>query len=119
MLVRNKVGDGYVYTFTLWAYPGHEQFQKFTATWVEELACEAAEKDVYVIDDSREVFWTRWVDGDKTTVMLLNTDWTEKNNVKDVVLVADGYAYELQVTERKILIAEIENGEVNVEEYEL
>ena len=119
MLVRNKVGDGYVYTFTLWAYPGHEQFQKFTATWVEELACEAAEKDVYVIDDSREVFWTRWVDGDKTTVMLLNTDWTEKHNVKDVVLVADGYAYELEVTERKLLVAEIENGEVNVEEFEL
>ena len=119
MLVRHKLGEGYVYTFTLWAYPGHEQFQRFAATWVEELACEAAERDAYVIDDSREVFWTRWVDGDKTTVMLLNTDWTEAGNEKDVILVADGAAYELCVKERTILIADIENGEVNVEEYSL
>ena len=117
MLVKNKVGEGYVYTFTMWAYPGHEQFQKFAATWVELLAAETAEKDVYVIDDSREVFWTRWVDGDKTTVMLLNTDWTEKGNIKEVALVADGMAYELAVKERSVLIVDIENGEVNAEEY--
>ena len=117
MLVRNKVGDGWVYTFTMWAYSGHEQFQKFAATWVELLAAEAAERDVYVIDDSREVFWTRWVDGDKTTVMLLNTDWTEKGNIKEVALVADGMAYELAVKERSVLIVDIENGEVNAEEY--
>jgi len=118
MLVRNKVGDGYVYTFTMWAYAGHEQFQKFAATWVELLSAETAERDVYVIDDSREVFWTRWVDGDKTTIMLLNTDWTEKGNVKDVAIVADGMAYEVAVKERAILIVDIENGEVNAEEYE-
>lgn len=118
MLVRNKVGDGYVYTFTMWAYPGHEQFQKFAATWVELLSAEAAEKDVYVIDDSGEVFWTRWVDGDKTTIMLLNTDWTEKGNVKDVAIVSDGMAYEVAVKERALLVVDIENGEVNAEEYE-
>ena len=76
MLVKKQVGNGFVYTFTLWAYPGHEEFQKFCAWWVKALAEESL-PDVYVEDASGEVFWTRWIDGEKQILMLLNTDWTE------------------------------------------
>jgi hypothetical protein len=117
MLVRNKVGDGEIYTFTLWAYAGHEQFQKFAATWVEIISSTAAKSEAYLIDESREVFWTRWVDSKKTTMMILNTDWTKKGNVKNVTLVSDKITYNLSVKERSILIVNIENKEISTEEF--
>lgn len=116
MLVKKQVGKGTVYTFTIWAYPGHEQFQTFCATWVMELARKSL-PDVYVEDPSKEVFWTRWVDEEKQIVMLLNTDWTEKYNVKEVVLVADGRKQIVQVKERSAVIVEISNREIQITEH--
>ncbi len=118
MLVKNKVGAGEVYTFTAWAYPGHEQFMRFSATWVEQLA-KATLPDTYVEDESGEVFWTRWVDGDTERIMLLNTDWSKPGNEKAVTLVAGGARHALSVKEQTVLIAEVKDGKVTAEAYTL
>ena len=118
MLVRKKVGKGYVYTFTLWAYPGHEMFMKFSATVLKALAAEAL-PDISVTDESGEVFWTRWVDGDTTILMLLNTDWTAKGNVKPVT-VNYGYApLHVDVKEREALVITIKDRSVSAKRYTL
>ncbi len=118
MLVRNRVGRGWVYTFTFWAYPGHEQFMSFSAAWVARLA-KLTLPETHVEDESGEVFWTRWEDGDTTRIMLLNTDWTVPGNRKTVRLVANGERRELEVREGTLLVCEIGNGKSSITEYTL
>lgn len=115
MLVRYKLGKGYVYTLTLWAYPGHEKFQSFCASVVAKLSEETLD-DVYVKDESNEVFWSVWDDEGRKKVMLINTDWTQKGNVKTVTLVADGKEHIINVAERELVIASLENG-VKIENF--
>ena len=116
LVVRNKLGKGYVYTMTIWAYPGHEKFQKLSASWISYLSQKAL-PDIYVEDVTGEVFWTRWVDGEKTIIMLLNTDWTVPSNEKKVNLVFEGNKKEIAVKEGVLTIVEVENGEVTVKEF--
>lgn len=102
LLVRYKLGEGWVYTFTIWAYPGHEKFQKFCATVVAALA-EDVRGEYYVEDESREIFWTRWEntdDGADALLMLLNTDWSGKDNVKTVTVQTPELSMEVDVPER-------------------
>ena len=115
LLVRRRLGKGYVYTLTAWAYPGHEKFREFSAAWVAHLA-KIAMPEIYVVDETEEVFWTRWQDGDTTTVMLLNTDWTTPYNEKKVKLVVNGKEMNITVTEREIVMAEI-SSDVKVERF--
>jgi len=103
MLVRNRCGKGFVYTFTLWAYPGHEEFQEFCAAWIAKLAKESL-PEIHIEDPSGEIFWTRWVDGDRTVLMLLNTDWTKKNNEKQLTLHTPTQQKVLTVKERTALL---------------
>ena len=114
MLVRNKVGKGWVYTFTIWAYPGHEDFQNFCAAWIADLA-KKAQPAVHVDDPSGEVFWTRWVDGEDTIVMLLNTDWTKYANEKAITLHTPNGAYPVSVREREAQIIRIKKDGLETE----
>ena len=109
MLVRNRLGRGWVYTFTLWAYPGHERFQRFCAAWVENLSRQA-QKDLYVTDPSGEVFWTVWQDGEQTRLYLLNTDWTEPGNEKQVTLHFEGREASLTVPEGQLTEVMLSDG---------
>lgn len=118
MLVKKQVGKGTVYTFTIWAYPGHEQFQKFSAAWTMELSKRAL-PDVLVEDPSKEIFWTRWEDGDKTILMLLNTDWTVKGNIKYVNIVSGSKKWSMPIKERTAVIVEVENGQMMFNVYSL
>jgi len=119
LLVKYALGDGFVYTFTFWAYPGHELFQKFSAGYVEYLAKKATD-DYYVYDESKEVFWTVWEEDNKRTFMLLNTDWSEKDNVKKVRVIDNGYSYDVMVKERKLAMVESDkSGRFTVAEYGL
>ncbi len=111
MLVRNRLGDGYVYTLTLWAYPGHELFRSFSASVLSALAGETL-TGTYVEDKSGEVFWTRYEEEDGAeTLMLLNTDWTLKGNEKPVTLRFGGKSLDTAVREREALIVRIKDGE--------
>ena len=118
MLVRKPLGKGWVYTLTLWAYPGHEAFMQFSASALSRLAGECL-PDIHVCDPSGEVFWTRWVDGDATVLMLLNTDWTQAGNEKAVTLLCGGASLPLRVKEREALIVTAEGGEVKQERFTL
>ena len=118
MLVRYPLGKGFVYTFTLWAYPGHEKFMRFAAAWVARLA-EDNKSEICVEDASGEVFWTLWEDGDTTRVYLLNTDWTTEGNTREVMLVTPHGRTKLCVEERTVLMATVSGEGVSVETYKL
>ena len=118
MLVRNKVGKGYVYTFTVWAYAGHEQFQTFSASWVSKLA-EENKLDIYINDSSNEVFWTVWENENEKTVYILNTDWVEKGNTKLVTLVHNGKEEMLSIKERCLTVVRLTENSINTEEYSI
>lgn len=111
MLVKHTLGKGTVYTFTLWAYPGHELFQSFSASVIAHL-CDTHKSDMYVEDTSGEVFWTRWDDGDTTTLMLLNTDWTVEGNQKAVKIVTPNDEKAVWVTEQAVLFVHITDGKI-------
>ncbi len=105
LLVRHSVGAGWVYTLTFWAYPGHEKFQRLSAAVVSGLASEAR-GEYFVADDSREVFWTVWQDtgdGADAQLLLLNTDWSGKDNAKRVLIHAGSWGFETSVREREAL----------------
>ena len=107
MLVRNKVGKGYVYCLTLWAYPGHEKFQRFSACVLEQLAADNR-PDICVEDSSKEVFWTLWQQDDgHSCLMLLNTDWTTKANEKTVKVHTPNGDFTLVVREGAALLVNI------------
>lgn len=118
LVVRNKVGNGYVYTLTIWAYPGHESFSKLSAVYLAKLAKEAREGS-YVEDESGEVFWSRWVAGDTEYIKILNTDWTKKDNIKTVTLVSGSKRQTLDIKEGVLTVAEISNGRVEIQTYSL
>ena len=117
MLVRKKLGKGYVYTLTLWAYPGHELFMNFSASILARLSEKTLGK-IWVEDASGEIFWTRWENEGATTLMLLNTDWTEKYNEK-AVKVHYGYdaTLNISVKEREALVITIKDRDVKANRY--
>ena len=94
LVIRNKVGKGYVYTLAFWAYPGHETFQKLSATWLEYLAKQTLDKrNVKVIEPSRDLFWTEWQDENGSVLMLLNTDWTNDGIQQNCRVKANGLSW--------------------------
>lgn len=117
MLVKHRLGKGYVYTFTLWAYPGHEKFQNFCACVIAKLSEETL-NDVYVKDETKEVFWSVWDDNGHKKVMLLNTDWTKKGNIKTATLIENGREHSIAVPERELVIVSLEN-EIKTENFTL
>ena len=118
MLVRKPLGKGWVYTFTLWAYPGHERFQRFCAAWVQQLAKEAR-GSFYTEDPSGEVFWTLWENGGQQRMYLLNTDWSQPGNEKEILLHFDGQEERMFVREGVVTLVTLENGRLQREEYRL
>ncbi len=118
MLVKKPLGKGWVYTFTLWAYPGHEQFQRFCAAWIAELA-KSALPQTYLEDPSGEVFWTRWEQDESTVLMVLNTDWTAPGNEKQVTLHTQTQQIPLSVREQTLLVVTIQDGAAKIQEYTL
>ena len=115
MLIRNKCGKGYFYTFTFWAYPGHNEAQDFCAAWVAGLS-EDAQGDITVEDPSREVFWSVWQEGEKTVVYLVNSDWTAKGNIKKINLNRGAKRLCLAIRERQLTKVTFEK-DVKVERF--
>ena len=102
-------GKGWVYTLTIWAYPGHEKFQQFSAVVTAALA-QDVRGDYFVEDASKEIFWTHWQgadDGSDALLMLLNTDWTSKNNVKTATIHTPDWAFEIDIPERDMRFVRI------------
>ncbi len=115
LLIRNKCGKGYFYTFTFWGYPGHEQAQEFAAAWVAKLA-EEAQETFRIEDESREVFWTVWQEDGTQKVYLLNTDWSTKGNTKKITLWRKNQPLPLTINERELTVVTFD-GSVKVERF--
>ena len=110
MVLCHKIGKGYVYCLALWAYPGHEKFQLFSATWLARLAAQN-KGDIAVDDPSKEVFWTIWRQDDgKQCLMLLNTDWTTSGNTKKVQVHTPATSFPLDVQEGNALMVILDDN---------
>ncbi len=109
LVVKYKLGRGYVYTFTYWAYPAHERFEDLSAAYIAHLAA-AARDDEYIKDPSGEVFYTRREKNGTVSFMLINTDWTVKGNTKTVKLITPECERFIDVTERTLVTVEIKDG---------
>ena len=104
LLVKYDLGKGCVYTLTLFAYPGHERVQQLSAAVTAYLAARSR-GDIYVEDFSHEVFWNcRRESENVARVNLLNTDWSERGNVKVVTLFTPGVIADFEVKEREALM---------------
>ncbi|MBO5899805.1 MAG: hypothetical protein J6Q80_03640, partial [Lentisphaeria bacterium] len=101
LVVRHRYGKGTVYLLTAYAYFGHEDIRQIMANLVALLAQDNL-PECSVEDASREVFWNMWDESkDVKRIMLLNTDWTEKSNIKPVTVKAAGFVFDTEVKERK------------------
>ena len=118
MLVKFPLGDGYVYTFTIWAYPGHEQFKQFSADWINQFLSDARGA-TYIEDSTGDVFWTTWVDGNITHIMALNTDYTKKDNLKRCKLMINNRPSAITVKEGVCSVYTIVSGTFTTKEYTL
>ena len=67
-------------------------------------------------DDSKEVFWSVWQEGDKQTVYLLNTDWSTKGNAKKITLWRENQPLSLEIKERELTVVTYDDG-VKVETF--
>lgn len=100
LIVRHRLGKGFVYLLCTWAYPGHEALKTFLYRFLCALIGRAVPRAVSVADPSGEVYWSIWT-ADKTAgkLYLLNTDWTSSGNVRNVTVRAGGCSFPFAVPE--------------------
>lgn len=100
LLVRHKVGKGFVYLLCAWAYPGHEILSNLVSSWTAKLA-EEYRGEYYINDPSMEVFWNAWQEDSCHKFMLLNTDWASPAGKKTVTVHIPGFEFTSTVVERQ------------------
>ncbi len=106
LLVRRRYGAGMVYTLCVYAYPGHEKLSRVMAGVIAMLARENR-NEIYVENQDDEIFWNTRQDEFGHTVMLLNTDWTAKGNIRKCTLFSGAARADIAVTEGKISILKV------------
>jgi hypothetical protein len=79
LLVRHKIGGGYVYLLTAYAYPGHEALKdvmpKILLTLIGHTK---STRTINVTGKTDEVYWSNWEkDSTSGRVYILSTDWTK------------------------------------------
>ena len=107
LIIEHRLGKGKVYLLTAWAYPGHDRLQQLCASFIAKLATESRGK-YYVEDSSSEIFWTMWNEsGEVNKMMLLNTDWSSRANIKPVKIITPSGSFPLDIFEREAYILTI------------
>lgn len=106
LAVRRRYGKGTVYTLCAWAYPGHEKLSRAMAGLIAAL-CREHCGEIRLQERDPEIFYNVRRDKFGQTVMLLNTDWTRKGNVRECTLLAGKTAVPVRVTEGKISIVKL------------
>ena len=88
LLVRNKIGNGYVYLLLTYAYPGHEALKDLMPKILLAIVGEVKKtRQIQVTDSSGEIYWSNWKKDDSSgRVYMLNTDWTKPGNEKKAVV---------------------------------
>ncbi len=103
LVVKHRLGKGCVYLMTTWAYPGHEELADISGAVVSRL-CEKNMVCPGVTDPTRETFWTYWPAGKRSgKLMLLNTDWANKDKYKPVDISTPAVSFRTRVREREML----------------
>ncbi len=103
LVVRNRVGKGFVYLLCTYAYPGHEALKTFLPNFLDALIRRHVSRTVSVEDSSGDVYWSVWkLDPGAGKLYLLNTDWTSPGGTRTVTVRAGGNTFPFQVLEGKI-----------------
>jgi hypothetical protein len=114
LLVRKKLGKGYAYLLCTYAYPGHEKLKYVCVNIMQTLLETYAQKDVFVKDETKQVYWSDWKNGDSGKLYLLNIDWTKDGNKKKVEIVKDDFAFNCEVKEHNIFRNSISKVKCNI-----
>jgi hypothetical protein len=103
LLVRYKLGGGFVYTLCTYAYPGHEMLKSVMPRVIIRLLELYSKGPVSFSgnkDDLNDVYYSLWgEDGRPDKLYVLNTDWTREKNIKRVALNAGGVSTEVDIGE--------------------
>ena len=106
LIVRHNCGKGTVYTLTAWAYPGHDALGELMAVWLRKL-CAGARGEIFVEDESKEVFWNLRRSPEVQTLTILNTDWTSEGNSKRVMIHTPEHSFPADIRERELKLIHI------------
>ena len=100
LVVRNRVGKGFVYLLCTYAYPGHEALRTFLPNFLDALIDRHVSRSVSVEDPSGDVYWSVWkTNCNAGKLYLLNTDWTSAGNCRAVTVEAGGVRFPFRVCE--------------------
>lgn len=98
VLVENIIGKGKVWTLCVAEYWGADGLDAFREALCSRVSRENAQT-IRLTGDTAEVDYYEFHGEDYTRVVLVNTDWTEAGNQKQVTVHADGCAFPVCVTE--------------------
>ncbi len=91
LVVRHRVGEGWVYLLCTYAYPGHEALKGLMPAVLNVLLADYTGRYVRLEGDCEDVYMSLWGEpGDPDKLYLLNTDWTVAGNEKAVRVVTPG-----------------------------
>lgn len=103
LVVRSRVGKGFVYLLCTYAYPGHEALRTFMPNLLDALISRHVSRSVSVEDSSGDVYWSVWKTQDGAgKIYLLNTDWTSAGNCRTVTVKAGGIRFPFHVCEGRV-----------------
>ncbi|MBQ4098340.1 MAG: hypothetical protein IJC72_03430, partial [Clostridia bacterium] len=103
LLVRKRLGKGYAYLLCVYAFPGHEKLKYICANIMQTLLETYVQKDVFVRDETNQVYWSDWKNGNASKLYLLNIDWAKPDNQKTVEVIKGDFSFTCEVKERNIL----------------
>jgi hypothetical protein len=103
LLVRKKQGKGYAYLLCTYAYPGHEKLKYISANIMQTLLETYVQKDIFVRDKTKQVYWSDWKNENSGKLYLLNIDWTKAGNKKTVDVVNGDFSFSCEVKENNLL----------------
>lgn len=101
ILVENKIGKGKVWMLTLGEYFGHDNLCNLRKEVCRRLAKQNP-VPVRITDESKEVEYHCYEENDYRRIVLLNTDWSSSENVKNVIVHNESFDISTGVTEGKM-----------------
>jgi hypothetical protein len=93
ILVRKKLGKGYAYLLCTYAYTGHKKLKYVGANIMQTLLDAYLQKDVFVRDETKQVYWSDWENENSGKLYLLNIDWAKPGNKKTVEVVKGNFSF--------------------------
>ena len=109
VLVRNSIGKGTVTMLTVGEYFGCDALQEFNREIIKSILDELR-PDVYITGDTEDVDFHRFAHQGGERIVLVNTDWTNDGNEKNVTIHYKKMIVETVVKEGKMRHLLCRNG---------